>query len=121
MWICTPDGFLSIVADKDDLEGERLLVRSRTKQHLMRHFPYAQVEEGGGTDYRWRAWVSRAQVQECMQVLVEGIIYPNFKNAAHDLHPLGDEDRYHYALMETWNVMRSMQDRTDMDEGRGPL
>lgn len=121
MWICAPDGFLSIVADKDDLNGERLLVRSRTQMHLLRHFPHVTVTEGGGTDYRWRAWVSREQVADCMETLVEGITYSNFKSAAHDMHPEGDEHLYHQALMETWEVMRDLQDRTDMADKKMPL
>lgn len=121
MWICTPDGFLSIVADKDDPAGDRLLVRSRTQLHLLRHFPHAKISEGEGTDYRWRAWIDRDEVLNCMEVLVEGIDYPNFKNRAHEQHPHGDEHHYHQALMNVWGCMRDLQDRTDMDDKKMPL
>lgn len=103
MWIFLPDGFLSIVADNARPSGDQLLVRSRKRSHIARHFPHAEIIEGGGTDYGFRSWVPRDQVKALMADQVDGLNYGNFKNAISD-------HGYHDAALDTWMVMRRYQD-----------
>lgn len=58
MWLCFNDGFVSVVADKNNLD--RLLVRARRKQDLL-NVCGKDVEalKDAGTDYRWRTFVDR--------------------------------------------------------------
>ena len=103
MWIYLPDGFLSIVADNRRPAGDQLLVRSRKRRHISAHFPHAEIIEGGGTDYGFRAWVPREQVKALMINQVDGLNYGNFKDTITD-------DGYHDAALESWWAMRRYQD-----------
>jgi hypothetical protein len=98
MWLFTSDGFVSIVADKSDTRGDRLLVRSRDKMHITNVFPDAEVFSKQPSDYQWRAWVSREDVADAMMRQVQGLDYTNFKNSIYD-------DRYHDACIDVWNAM----------------
>jgi hypothetical protein len=98
MWLFTSDGFVSIVADKNDTRGDRLLVRSRDKMHITNVFPDAEVFSKQPSDYQWRAWVSREDVADAMMRQVQGLDYTNFKNSIYD-------DRYHDACIDVWNAM----------------
>ncbi len=59
MWVFLPEGFVSIVADRSDPSGGRLLVRARRREHLEAFLggPEERIEENPSADYRWRAWV----------------------------------------------------------------
>ena len=58
MWICFNDGFVSVVADKNN--PDRLLVRARRKQDLLTACGKdVEVLKDAGTDYRWRTFVDR--------------------------------------------------------------
>lgn len=100
MWLFNSDGFVSIVADKDDPDNGELLVRSRDKTHITNLFPSAEVFSKLPSDYQWRAWVSREEVIEAMIKRVEGLNYTNFKNSI----PL-EYDRYHDACIDVWSAM----------------
>ena len=43
MWLFTSKSFLSVVADKDNPQGDRLLVRSRVEGDIEEMFPDATV------------------------------------------------------------------------------
>lgn len=98
MWLFTSDGFVSIVADKNDTRGDRLLVRSRDKMHITNVFPDAEVFSKQPSDYQWRAWVSREDVADAVMRQVQGLDYTNFKNSIYD-------DRYHDACIDVWDAM----------------
>ena len=98
MWLFTSDGFVSIVADKSDTRGDRLLVRSRDKMHITNVFPNAEVFSKQPSDYQWRAWVSREDVADAMMRQVQGLDYTNFKNSIYD-------DKYHDACIDVWDAM----------------
>jgi hypothetical protein len=98
MWLFTSDGFVSIVADKDDTRGDRLLVRARDKMHITNVFPDAEVFSKQPSDYQWRAWVSREDVADAMMRQVQGLDYTNFKDSIID-------DRYHDACLDVWGAM----------------
>jgi hypothetical protein len=107
MWIFTSDSFLSIV-DKGDPSGATLLVRARRKGAIERMFPAAEVVEGAGTDYRYRARIDREAVAQAMADAVRNIRYSNFKSTVND-RPRHD------AYLRVWSVMFDYQER---DRGR---
>ena len=88
MWIFLNDSFLSVVADKADPRGNRLLVLARRS-----------------SDHAQRAGVPRQQVAEALAARVEAIDYPNFKNTIQDIG-------YHDAAMQVWGVMHRLQQRS---------
>ena len=102
MWIFLPDGFLSVVSDKDNPKGERLLVRSRHRSHISTYFPEAEIIENAGSDYRFRAWLPRTEVTALMVELTDELDYCNFKNQVVD-------DDYHNACLDTWSIMHRYQ------------
>lgn len=102
MWIFLSDSYLSIV-DKDDPSGQTLLVRARKGGDIEAVFPKAEVIEGGGTDYQFRARVDREQVAQAMADQVRGIRYGNFKAT------IKDRDR-HDACMDVWSAMMRFQE-----------
>jgi len=101
MWIFSSDSFISIV-DKGDSSGQTLLVRGRCKGDIERAFPDAEVIEGGGTDYRYRARIDREVVAQRMADAVRDISYPNFKSS------VNEHDR-HNAYMDVWDAMYQFQ------------
>lgn len=93
MWLFLSDSFLSVV-DRGDPRGATLLLRARRRGDVEAVFPDAEVVEGVGTDYRYRARIGRK---------VENTRRGNFKSTARD------DDR-HRAYMNTWQVMMRFQD-----------
>lgn len=105
MWIFLPDAFLSVVADKDNPTGDRLLVRARRIGHIENVFPDAEVFQMAGSDYAFRAWIPRRDVAKAMAERVLDLDYSNFKNAIED-------QSYHDAALDAWFAMRDYQDRS---------
>ena len=103
MWIFLTDSFLSIV-DKGDQTHSTLLVRARRSGDIERVFPEAQVIEGAGTDYRYRARIPRDQVADAIAESVRNIAYGNFKNQ------VAENDR-HDAYFDVWRAMNRFQER----------
>lgn len=102
MWVFLSSSFLSIV-DKGDSSGQTLLVRARRAGDIECVFPEAEVVEGGGTDYRFRARIARELVAQAMADQVRGIKYGNFKATVKDR---GRHDAY----MDTWQAMMQFQE-----------
>lgn len=102
MWIFLSDAFLSVVADKDDPSGPRLLVRSRREGDIERVFPEAEVATTPAADYRFRAWLPRERVAAVLQQQVKNLTYANFKSSIRD-------HAFHDAAMGAWSVMHSYQ------------
>lgn len=84
MWIFLSDALLSVVADKDDPSGPRLLMRARRQGDIERVFPEAEVATTPGADYRFRAWLPRERVAAVLTQQVESLAYTNFKSSIHD-------------------------------------
>ena len=109
MWICLSDGFLSVVADKND--QTRLMVRGRRKNDLLNIFGQdAQIVETAEADYRWRTFVTRAAFKAVLDSRIDTISYTNFKNSVKD-------DELHEMYMDFWNTHRHYQDQ-DRAENR---
>lgn len=104
MWIFLNNAFLSIVADRD---SDNLLVRARIAGDIERTFPGFKVTEGGGSDYRFRAWVDRETVADTLRTQVQSIDYSNFKSS------VKDTDR-HDAYFDVWDTMRAYQHRVNV-------
>ena len=83
MWLVTNFGFFSIVQKK----GEDILtVRARARGDLEdlkeRYVPtLGHILKGEGTDYQYRAKVSREELAGDMQKIIMDIDYSNFKDA----------------------------------------
>lgn len=101
MWIFLSDTFLSIV-DKGDDTGKTLLVRARVAGDIERVFPDAEVIEGAGTDYRFRARIDRSAVAARLAEAASTIDYSNFKASVKD-RPRHD------AYMRVWDAMYGLQ------------
>ena len=100
MWLFSKNNFLSIVKDRGN--PNKLLVRGRLRGDIETMFPLAEVIEGVGADYLFRAFVDRTTVVKAVADTVSNIDYHNFKNA-------NDESRQAH-LMESWHVMRDAQE-----------
>jgi hypothetical protein len=104
MWLFTPKGFISVVADKQDPTGPRLLVRARSLSHLQEVLqdyldnPF-QVKQ---SDYAWRAWIKRKDLQSVVEQVMSDINYTNFKNSITD-------NEYHDACLDVWTAMYTYQ------------
>ena len=75
MWLFTSKSFLSVVSDKENPTGDRLLVRSRIMGDIEEVFPSADVMETPYADYRFRAWLPRSEVTQALSRYVEDLDY----------------------------------------------
>lgn len=101
MWIMLNNTFLSIV-NKGDGSGRALLVRARCAGDIERVFPAAEVVEGAGTDYAFRARIEREQVAQALADQVRAIDYDNFKNST-------DDPALRSAYGRVWMTMLELQ------------
>lgn len=104
MWLFTPKGFISVVADKNDPDGPRLLVRARSLHHLTSVLGdyIDQPFSVPGSDYAWRAWIRRKDLISITEQLIHSMDYSNFKNAI-------EENAYHDACLDVWGAMYMYQ------------
>ena len=82
MWVATRVGFFSIVQKKGE---EGLTIRARARKDLQqlkaRYLPdLSDIQEGGGTDYQYRAWCSHQQWADASSRIALDIDYANFKS-----------------------------------------
>jgi hypothetical protein len=103
MWIFLNDSFLSIVQKPGD--RDHLTVRARLRGDIEAVFPAAEVVEGAGTDYRFRARIPRSAVAEALMQKVMSLSYPNFKSSVRN-------HERHDAYMDVWDVMNELQERS---------
>lgn len=100
MWLFLSGSFLSVV--HKDCPTDCLLVRARVKKHISNVFPDAKIVTKNGSDYQFRAVISRKDVAAALVKQVESLNYPNFKNSIRDnglRHSCGD----------VWNIMAVLQ------------
>ena len=96
MWIFLSDAFLSIVADRDAFD--QLLVRARFRGDVECVFPEAVVVEGAGTDYAFRARVTRERVAQVLAQRAASIAATNFKDSV-------EAPWRHDAYLDVWAAM----------------
>lgn len=100
----TKEGGASVKASANP--RTHLMVRARIQGDIERAFPRAKVFTTRQTDYRYRAFITRAAVAKRLAELVETIAYTNFKDS------IPDTDRKrHDAYMRVWQVMLQGQPR----------
>src|SRR4051794_25107346 len=82
MWLLIPEGFFSIVQKPGEME---LCVRARRGDDLDRlretHMPgLGPTVETPGSDYRYRAWISRDALADGLATVARELTYSNFKS-----------------------------------------
>ena len=102
MWIFLSKSFISIVQKPGDTD--MLTVRARIKGDIENVFPDAKIEANRGTDYKYRARVSRDVVAKALHDQVMAVTYPNFKSTIKD-------KKRHGAYKGVWSAMYGSQDR----------
>lgn len=108
MWLCFNNAFLSVV-DKAS-NKDNLLVRARRKGDIKNVFPKAKEKLTLGTDYAYRAEISRGEVAEALTRMVFELDYSNFKNSVQD-HKL------HNAYSSVWSIMGRLQEGGPYGQG----
>lgn len=103
MWLFTSKSFLSVVADKDNPQGDCLLVRSRVAGDIEEMFPDATVLETSNADYRFRAWVAREKVGTAVSDYIQNLNYINFKKSVKDQERISP-------LVSIWSTMYEHQE-----------
>ena len=102
MWIFLPESFISVVQKPGDTDT--LTVRARIKGDIESVFPEAHVEADKGTDYKYRARVSRHAAAQVLHDQVMGLHWGNFKGEVKDR-------KRHDAYMNVWRAMYAVQAR----------
>jgi hypothetical protein len=98
------------VADRDD--PDRLLVRGRFAEDIEQIFPDAEVTETPAADYRFRAFLPRAEVARVVSELVQAISARNFKASIRD-------QWRHSVYFDIWRCMHDAQHRFHARPRRG--
>jgi hypothetical protein len=80
-------------------------VFSRPYGSFERAFPHAKVLSLKNFDYRYRAFIDRAELERAIAEQVEAITYPNFKD---EVQRVSGGARHH-AYFDVWAVMRDYQ------------
>ena len=97
MWLFFPQGFVSVVAHRDN---DGLLVRARNAAHLKALFPEQEQTVLPNADYRYRVFVSREALAAVVAEHISEMNYDNYKAAI-------DDDNYHDVCMDVWRTMWS--------------
>ena len=100
MWLCFNDGFISVVESRHD--PEKLLIRSRRGEILLRLFPTKQIIRNDARDYRYRVEVKREEFLPVVMERLCNINYPNFKASV-------DDYELHRLYNEFWSLHRGYQ------------
>jgi hypothetical protein len=106
MWLLIPEGFFSIVRK----EGEKdLCIRARVREDLERlrerYLPtLSEPLETPGGDYRFRAWIGRAEFATGLAAIVGVLDYSNFKDEVAKVDP----ERAHL-YGRVWSVLGELQ------------
>ncbi len=114
MWIFTEDGFLSAVRHRSF--PERLLVRARLREDLVRFCRAAgvsesEIQENAAYDYRFRVEVPEDVFIRFMVQAVTTLHYDNFKNRAcwNPDDPPEVRSKRSFAYHEIWHQLREIQ------------
>ena len=112
MWLITNFGFFSVVQKPDDEGAHTLTVRARVKADLEalrdRYLPeLGPITANAGTDYKYRAKVSRNALAAAHVRIVQDIDYNNFKNSVAKQQGYDRSNQYH----KIWDVLYELQDK----------
>lgn len=111
MWLMTRFGFFSIVQKPGDAEAGTLTVRARVRADLealqTAYLPeLGEIAENAGTDYRYRAHVSREALAAALEQVVLDIDYGNFKSVVQKSQGSQRSNLYH----QVWEVLCHLED-----------
>jgi hypothetical protein len=111
MWIITSFGFFSVVEKPSDRHAGTVTIRGRVKSDLEKmKSKYLRemgpIIENGGTDYRYRATVSRTDFAAAMEEIAADIDYSNFKSS---VSAKQGQQRAH-VYEEVWSVLYGLED-----------
>ncbi len=106
MWLITNFGFFSVVQKSGEAQ---LTVRSRARRDLEmlreKYLPQlGEIVEGEGTDYQFRARVSREEFSEALKRIALDIDYSNFKNSVAREQGHGRAHIYHDVWASLWRI-----------------
>jgi hypothetical protein len=107
VWVLTPRGFYSVVANLDD--PETVLVRARAREDLDELADVLGtlfIRETPDGDYRWRAVVTRRAWTGALILMAAEIDYPNFKAEVGRRQGHGRASVY----AEVWATLRGLQE-----------
>jgi hypothetical protein len=112
MWLITNFGFFSVVEKSEQKGTGTLTVRARVLADLQqlkdRYLPgMGSIQTGGGTDYRYRAVVSRDDVAEAFRRAIADIDYANFKNSVAASQGTARSSVYH----DVWDALWKLQEK----------
>ena len=103
MWLFTKVGFFSIVAS--DVAGD-VMVRTRFRKDLDRlretYLPELGPTIARGSDYPYRAFVSKERFGEALDAMAQDIDYTNFKDQVTAEFGKARHDLY----MQVWAILR---------------
>jgi|TARA_B100000953_G_scaffold271564_1_gene242504 hypothetical protein len=102
MWVMLNNSFLSIVENRDN--SDELLVRARIKGDIERVFENAAVFEVKPSDYKYRAFIDREDVQKKISKQIRGINYDNFKDSVSKT----EVERLD-AYIQVWSALQRIQ------------
>ena len=118
MWLFLPFGYYSIAEKKPNSKEmeimgklpseDCLVIRTRTKGDLERFLEYVDEDEQSaichdtGTDYQYRAWVTRSAVAKMMTQFIGTINYSKFKPQVSKALP---NEPHHSVFMNIWSVL----------------
>lgn len=84
MWLITKIGFFSVVQKRQDAASGMLTIRSRVRGDLESlnkiMTGLGPIQEGKGTDYRYRARASKQDVAATFSGMIAELDYQNFKD-----------------------------------------
>ncbi len=112
MWLITNFGFFSVVQKS----GETMLtIRARALKDLenlkARYLPeLGKISKAEGTDYQYRAKVSREEFAEAAKKISMDIDYPNFKNSVVEKQGIKRADIYHEVWASLWRISKETED-----------
>lgn len=108
MWIVTDKGFFSFVVDNKD--PNYLWLRARVREDLARNFPDAEIIEKPGSDYVFRAKVTKTEAAARMaQMIMEADITGHFKDVAIRRSAVPTHGSRSSAYYAFWNAMAALQ------------
>ncbi len=101
MWLCFNNAFVSAVADRNN--PDRLVVRSRRREHLVNVFGRdADITESTDSDYKYRVFVERRVLADFVHRTLMSLDYDNFKNSVQD-------DDLHDLYADFWELHHEIQ------------
>jgi hypothetical protein len=110
MWLLTRDGFVSVVADKE--ERGNLVVRGRRREDVETVLRGCGKSGRGAVavhyataDYEWRGWVAKTWFAEYLSKQARAIDYDNFKAEVERYD--GDKERV-AILHRVWSVLTGL-------------